>query len=62
MLVNSAKFSWVARYVKEHAKDSSVLGKDLNLKRKLKLDPMKRKEFITNVNNDVNVNLLFFMY
>lgn len=47
--------------MKEHAKDNSALGKDLNLKRKLKLDPMKRREFITNVTNDVNVSIVLML-
>ncbi len=47
--------SWVARSTKEHADDPSALGKDMDLKRKLKLDPEKRKEILSQIEADVKV-------
>jgi len=47
------KFSWVKRFVKGHSEKPSMLGKDLNLKRKLKLDPFKTSEVSKQIENDV---------
>eukprot|EP01114_Cavostelium_apophysatum_P006593 TRINITY_DN1797_c0_g1_i2.p2 TRINITY_DN1797_c0_g1~~TRINITY_DN1797_c0_g1_i2.p2 ORF type:complete len:237 (-),score=82.61 TRINITY_DN1797_c0_g1_i2:131-841(-) len=46
------KFSWIARNNKEHKNDPSVLGKDQNLTRKLKLTPSQKAEFMKQVEAD----------
>ncbi len=54
--------SWVARSTKEHADDPSALGKDMDLKRKLKLDPEKRKEILSQIEADVKVLIYIYIY
>lgn len=48
------KGSWVKRSVRQHAKNpSNVLGKDMDLKRKLNVPVEKRKEVLQQLVNDV---------
>jgi len=47
------KFSWVNRSVKEHHADSSVLGKDMDLERKLNVGPEKKLEIEKQLESDV---------
>jgi len=47
------KFSWVKRSVKGHSVDPSILGKDKNLKRKMKLEQKQKDELTLQVESDV---------
>jgi len=47
------KGSWVSRSVKEHDVDPSVLGKDTDMKRKLKLKPEDKAQLISTMTKDV---------
>jgi len=47
------KGSWVHRSVKEHKNNPSVLGKDSNLKRKLKLEESVKQKLLKQIENDV---------
>jgi len=46
------KGSWVKRSVREHALDPSVLGKDLDLKRKLNVTRKQKQELVEQISSD----------
>lgn len=49
------KGSWVSRSVAEHANDPSVLGKDKDLKRKLRLSQAEKNDILSIVEKDARV-------
>jgi hypothetical protein len=54
------KGSWISRSVKEHEQDPSVLGKDTDMKRKLRLSPDKKARLISIIEKDVRVRFVSY--